>query len=273
VHRATTERWGPVLVSLAVEITEQVVARPIVEEREARRLRLEQAIAAVPQPTLSESATEVAQALVPAFSVEMCVLRLLDPGGDLHLVAAAGFGSSEVTRIALNPISASRIEAIRAKAEEHPFAAAFALRYLDVRWLRFGDTPIGTLSVATRTDRRPSQEESLLLDALATQLAEKLSQVDRSSARLRALSLKIGRDAAEAGNAGDGRLAVLTRRQRAILGLYAEGLDTREISEFLVLSPHTVRTHVKLALRRLGVTSRKHAVHMLNNAADSHPML
>lgn len=273
VHRATTERWGRVIVLLAVDVTEQVVARQTGEEREARRLRLVEAVAAVPEPNLRESAAEVAQALLPAVSIEVCALRLLDPGGELHLVAAAGFVPAEVRRIALNPISASQIEAIRAKAEEHPFTAAFALRYVDVRWLRFGDAPIGTLSVGARSDRRLSDEESMLLDALAPQLAENLSRVERSRARLRALSLEIGREAEEAAGTADGRLATLTRRQCAILGLYAEGLDTREISELLVLSPHTVRTHVKLALRRLGVNSRKEALRVLTNAVESHPIV
>lgn len=273
VHRADSERWGPVIISLAVDISEQVAARQIVEERQARRLRLQQAVAAVPQPSLRESVGEVARALIPAVSIEVCVLRLLDPGGDLHVVATSGFVPSEIRRIALNPMPASRIEAIRIKAEEHPFTAASILRSVEVRWLPFGDTPVGTLSVGARSDRRLSEEESALLDTLSTQLAENLSCVDRSTARLRALSLQIGREAEDATSTAEGRPALLTRRQRAILGLYAEGLDTREISELLVLSPHTVRTHVKLALRRLGVNSRKEAVDVLTDAAETHPIL
>ena len=273
VHRADTERWGPVVVSLAVDVTERVAARQIMEEREARRVRLERAITAVPQPSLRESAAEVAQALVPAVSVEVCALRLLDSAGDLHLVAAAGFAPAEVRRIALKPISTGQIEAIRANAERHPFAPAFGLRRVDPRWLHSGGAPIGTLSVGSRSDRRLSEEENALLDRLAAQLAENLSGVDRSRARLRALSLQLGRDAHVAASTAEGRPAVLTRRQRAILGLYAEGLDTREVSELLVLSPHTVRTHVKLALRRLGVNSRKEALRVVTSGVDSLPIL
>lgn len=235
--------------------------------------RLHRAITAVPQPSLREAAAEVAQALVPAVSIEVCALRLLDSAGDLHLVASAGFAPAEVRRIALQPITASQIEAIRANAERHPFAAAFGLRCVEPRWLRSGGAPIGTLSVGARSDRRLSEEESALLDRLVGQLAENLSEVDRSRARLRALSLQLGRDAHVAASTAEGRPAVLTRRQRAILGLYAEGLGTREVSELLVLSPHTVRTHVKLALRRLGVNSRKEALRVVTSGVDSLPIL
>ncbi|MDQ3865829.1 MAG: helix-turn-helix transcriptional regulator, partial [Actinomycetota bacterium] len=52
-------------------------------------------------------------------------------------------------------------------------------------------------------------------------------------------------------------------RERQILELYADGLSTRDIAELLVISPHTVRTHVKLALRRLGVHEREEAAAMV----------
>jgi DNA-binding CsgD family transcriptional regulator len=49
----------------------------------------------------------------------------------------------------------------------------------------------------------------------------------------------------------------------AILRLYREGLGTDQIAELLVLSPHTVRTHVRNARRRLGVNSRREALELL----------
>ncbi len=55
----------------------------------------------------------------------------------------------------------------------------------------------------------------------------------------------------------------LRPRERAILELYADGLSTANIADLLVISPHTVRTHVKLALRRLGVHSREEAATMV----------
>lgn len=49
---------------------------------------------------------------------------------------------------------------------------------------------------------------------------------------------------------------VLTRREREVAGLVAEGLSNREIAERLVISKRTVDAHVELILAKLGITSR-----------------
>jgi DNA-binding NarL/FixJ family response regulator len=59
------------------------------------------------------------------------------------------------------------------------------------------------------------------------------------------------------------RVEKLRPRELAILRLYGEGLGTHQIAELLVLSAHTVRTHVRNALRRLGVSSRREALELL----------
>jgi DNA-binding NarL/FixJ family response regulator len=52
----------------------------------------------------------------------------------------------------------------------------------------------------------------------------------------------------------------LTRRQREILQLYADGLSTAKAAKQLGLSTETVRTHTKGMLARLGAGDRTHAV-------------
>jgi DNA-binding CsgD family transcriptional regulator/tetratricopeptide (TPR) repeat protein len=52
----------------------------------------------------------------------------------------------------------------------------------------------------------------------------------------------------------------LTRQQRAVLELVAEGLQNAEIAERLVVSERTVEHHVSAILRKLGVRSRAEAV-------------
>jgi DNA-binding NarL/FixJ family response regulator len=52
----------------------------------------------------------------------------------------------------------------------------------------------------------------------------------------------------------------LSRREREILQLLAEGMTEAEIAQALVLSPKTVATHIQNTLRKLGVHSRTQAV-------------
>ncbi|MCL1599823.1 MAG: LuxR C-terminal-related transcriptional regulator [Actinomycetia bacterium] len=55
-------------------------------------------------------------------------------------------------------------------------------------------------------------------------------------------------------------LAVLTPRERDVLGLLTEGLDGSAIADQLYLSPATVRNHIQHILTKLGVHSRVEAV-------------
>lgn len=54
--------------------------------------------------------------------------------------------------------------------------------------------------------------------------------------------------------------ASLTKRQREILQLLANGLSTDEVATRLALSAETVRTHMKALLARLEARDRAHAV-------------
>jgi DNA-binding NarL/FixJ family response regulator len=55
------------------------------------------------------------------------------------------------------------------------------------------------------------------------------------------------------------RLARLTRREREVLALLAQGGDNHLIAQRLVISPQTARTHVQNVLTKLGVHSRLEA--------------
>lgn len=52
----------------------------------------------------------------------------------------------------------------------------------------------------------------------------------------------------------------LSGREREVLGFLAEGLSGAAIAELLVLSPETVRTHVRNAMEKLGASTRSQAV-------------
>lgn len=61
---------------------------------------------------------------------------------------------------------------------------------------------------------------------------------------------------------GNGAEAVkaLSSRESEILGLLADGLTGEQIAKHLVLSPETVRTHVRNAMEKLGAPTRTAAV-------------
>ncbi len=59
---------------------------------------------------------------------------------------------------------------------------------------------------------------------------------------------------------GDGQGAPLSVRERQILGMIAGGDSGAQIAEALVLSPETVRTHIRNAMSKLGASSRAQAV-------------
>ena len=56
------------------------------------------------------------------------------------------------------------------------------------------------------------------------------------------------------------RDATLTQRELEVLQHIAEGKNDRTIAESLHISEHTVRSHIKTLYRKLGVSSRAHAV-------------
>jgi DNA-binding NarL/FixJ family response regulator len=60
--------------------------------------------------------------------------------------------------------------------------------------------------------------------------------------------------------AANGRGSALTRRQREVLQLLADGLSTEGVAKRLGLSTETIRTHTKATIRRLEARDRAHAV-------------
>ncbi|MEV4946764.1 response regulator transcription factor [Streptomyces sp. NPDC053755] len=57
----------------------------------------------------------------------------------------------------------------------------------------------------------------------------------------------------------DERLAVLSERERSVLGLIGEGLTNRQIAKRLYLSEKTVKNHISRLLGKLGVERRVQA--------------
>jgi len=271
LHRIDTDRWGPVVVTLAVDLTDQVRARHFLEERERRHLALQQTIAAVPGHNLVSALQQVVDALVPALPADVATLRLLDTDAKLHLVAASGLRPAETRRLALDPITIRRLETML-EAGRHLLPRSLGLHCVEVRWLEAQDNRIGILTIGARSKRRPHEDDLTLLDAAAAQLGNALDKIERNPQFLRSRSLEVARVNADVGEAAQTRSTHLRPRELAILRLYGEGLRTDQIAELLVLSPHTVRTHVRNARRHLGVSSRAEALDLLK-AADADPFM
>ena len=64
----------------------------------------------------------------------------------------------------------------------------------------------------------------------------------------------------------DSIAAVLSARELEVLLLLDDHLGTDEIAKRLFISEHTVRSHVKSLLRKLGVSSRRDALEALSTA-------
>jgi DNA-binding NarL/FixJ family response regulator len=64
----------------------------------------------------------------------------------------------------------------------------------------------------------------------------------------------------------DSIAAVLSARELEVLLLLDEHLGTDEIAKRLFISEHTVRSHVKSLLKKLGVSSRREALEALSSA-------
>jgi DNA-binding CsgD family transcriptional regulator len=271
LHRIDTDRWGPVVVTLAVDITEQVRARHLLMERERRHLALQQTIAAAPGPNLVSSLQQVADALVPALQADLATIRLLGADAQLHLVAASGLRPAETRRLALDPITPRRL-AMMIESGPPTALGSLGLHWVETRWLEAGGTRIGILTIGARSKRRPPEDDLTLLNDASAQLGHALKDIERSPQFLRSRSLEVARVTTDVGEAAQTRTANLRPRELAILRLYDEGLRTDQIAELLVVSPHTIRTHVRNARRHLGVSSRAEALDLLK-ASDADPFL
>jgi LuxR family maltose regulon positive regulatory protein len=230
-------------------------------EREPDLVALQRAVEAVPTRNFAPALGEVLARIPLAASVEAASIRLLEEEGDrLHLMAAVGMPFRDVRRLALDPLSVSQARSVLALGPRHTLAHALGLLWLHGEWLSEDGSTLGLLMVGCRTERRPGERELAVVAEVAAGLSERLAGVDRSPRALRTAALAFVRELVlDAPTDGVGVLEPLRPRERLVLELYVDGLSASEIAELLVVSPHTVRTHLKLAFRRLGVHSRDEA--------------
>jgi DNA-binding NarL/FixJ family response regulator len=124
-----------------------------------------------------------------------------------------------------------------------------------IRALRKAQPTLGIVAHGAHTEHHAATEA---LRAGATAYVVKSSPVESLSDAVDAAA-ESERFVDPATKGTRGRPA-LTRRQRQILQLYADGHSTAQVAKRLGLSAETVRTHTKAILSRLRARDRAHAV-------------
>jgi len=99
----------------------------------------------------------------------------------------------------------------------------------------------------------------LLKDVSKDDLIDAIRQVATGGAFIESQMLKGMLSEMKPGSATPSAARNLTKREREILALVAEGLSNREIADKLVLSPETVKSHVAAILEKLNVSDRTQA--------------
>jgi DNA-binding NarL/FixJ family response regulator len=125
-----------------------------------------------------------------------------------------------------------------------------------IRALHSAQPGLGIVAHGTRPERHAATEA---IDAGATAFVAKSSSPDALSRAVDAAADSEPFMDPAANGAGQRGLG-LTRRQRQILQLYADGHPTTAVANRLGLSAETVRTHTKGILARLAARDRAHAV-------------
>ncbi len=102
---------------------------------------------------------------------------------------------------------------------------------------------------------QPDQAKELLLEAQALyEAVDAVAWSARTAAALRVLGVRQG--ARRPHRRAETGWESLTRSERAVSELVAEGLTNREVARRLHISPHTVNTHLRHIFQKLVVTTR-----------------
>ena len=99
----------------------------------------------------------------------------------------------------------------------------------------------------------------LLKDVSKDDLIDAIRQVATGGAFIESQMLKGMLSEMKPGSTTAPAARNLTKREREILALVAEGLSNRETADKLVLSPETVKSHVAAILEKLNVSDRTQA--------------
>ncbi len=172
-----------------------------------------------------------------------------EAGDGAEAVALVGELKPDVVIMDLRMPTMDGIEATRLITEAHDDVRVVVLTTFDLDEYVYGALQAGASAF-------------LLKDAKEDQLLAAIRVVaDGGSLFAPSVTRRlIGRFAPSGGQRMAAQLPALTNREREVWELVARGLSNAEITEHLVISEHTTKTHVASLLQKLRVRSRVQAV-------------
>jgi DNA-binding NarL/FixJ family response regulator len=126
-----------------------------------------------------------------------------------------------------------------------------------IRAFRKARSGLGIVAHGQRAERHAAKEA---IDAGATAFVAKSSPADALARAVDAAAESERYIDPAAAQTASRNGPALTRRQRQILQLFADGQTTAQVAAHLGLSAETIRTHTKAILARLAARDRAHAV-------------
>jgi DNA-binding CsgD family transcriptional regulator len=229
-------------------------------ESHAAKQRLDEAIDRISASGFCNTLGEIADELPLALHADFVNLRLADSQGLLHLVAASGCSAMEIRKRAFEPLEVEAVRRLIESGGHDALARSLGIPWIHVTWLEPNGETVGSIAFGCRTRRRPTQGDMQFLATMATRLGQQVGLIHPADETLRECSRALARIfEPPPWPSDDEPVAKLRPRERNILELYADGLTTAEIAGLLVISRHTIRSHVRNALRTLGVHSREEA--------------
>jgi DNA-binding NarL/FixJ family response regulator len=145
----------------------------------------------------------------------------------------------------------------------------FDVAIVEMRIAADGGIPSGTATIRKLRSAHPAlgvvalggpPERHAVREALGAGAAAYVSKHSATSSLLDAIRAAADQEGFVDPAARAGARAGLTRRQREVLQMFANGLSTADTARRLGLSEETVRTHAKASLSRIGARDRTHAV-------------
>ena len=142
---------------------------------------LDRAVEQLAPSSIAQGLKAVARKVPVAVGVETVAIRLRDSDGegDLHVVASEGIPAYDRRNPVFYPQSIAQARALFALKSRHSLAAALGFSWLDGEWLKADGDPVGTITVASRTERRPTDEQRGRLRSCADRIGPMLTDMNR----------------------------------------------------------------------------------------------